>query len=48
MRAQFRSVYPLIERRMALDDGFHSLVRALDVDEYVYVDFAHLSPNGNG
>jgi hypothetical protein len=32
---------------MAEDAGFHNLVRALDVDEYVYVDFCHLSPNGN-
>jgi len=47
MRAQFEAVYPLVERRIAEDDGFHSLVRALDIDEYVYVDFCHLSPNGN-
>lgn len=47
-RAQFRAVYPLVEQRMAEDGGFHNLVRALDVDEYVYVDFNHLSTNGNG
>ena len=47
LRAQFQAVYPLVERRMAEDGGFHNLVRALDVDEYVYVDFCHLSPNGN-
>jgi hypothetical protein len=47
LRAQFQAVYPLVERRMAEDGRFHNLVRALDVDEYVYVDFCHLSPNGN-
>jgi hypothetical protein len=47
LRAQFQAVYPLVERRMAEEGGFHNLVRALDVDEYVYVDFCHLSPNGN-
>jgi len=47
LRAQFQAVYPLVERRMAEDGGFHNLVPALDVDEYVYVDFCHLSPNGN-
>jgi lysophospholipase L1-like esterase len=48
MRSQFRAVYPLVERRMAEDNRFHSMVHALDVDEYVYVDFCHLSPKGNG
>jgi lysophospholipase L1-like esterase len=46
LRAQFRAVYPLLKRRMAEDGGFHNLLGALDVDEYVYVDFSHLSPNG--
>jgi lysophospholipase L1-like esterase len=45
--AQFQAVYPLMEQLMAEDGGFHNLVRALDVDDYVYVDFCHLSPNGN-
>ena len=47
MRAQFQAVYPLVERRMAKAGGFHNLLRALDVDDYVYVDFCHVSPNGN-
>jgi hypothetical protein len=47
MRAQFRAVYPLVERRMAEVDGFYNMEHALDIDEYVYVDFCHLSPNGN-
>ena len=45
--AQFRAVYPLVEQRMAEVGGLHNMVRALDIDEYVYVDFCHLSPNGN-
>jgi lysophospholipase L1-like esterase len=48
MRAQFRAVYPLVERRMAEVGGFHNMEHALDIDEYVYVDFCHLSANGNG
>jgi lysophospholipase L1-like esterase len=45
--AQFRAVYPILERRIAEDGDFLNLVHALDIDEYVYVDFCHLSPNGN-
>jgi hypothetical protein len=44
---QFQTVYPLVEQRMAEDGGFRNLVHALDDDEYVYIDFCHLSPNGN-
>jgi hypothetical protein len=47
LRDQFRAVYPLLERRMQADNSFLSLIHALDVDEYVYVDVCHLSPNGN-
>lgn len=46
MRAQFNAVYPLIRQRMAAGT-VHDLTAALDVDDYVYVDFCHLSPNGN-
>jgi hypothetical protein len=47
MPAQFQAVYPLIQRRMAEVSGFYDLVSVLDADEYFYVDFCHLSPNGN-
>jgi lysophospholipase L1-like esterase len=47
MRAQFRAVYPLLEKRMSENVEFLNLVHALDVDEFVYVDLCHLSPNGN-
>jgi lysophospholipase L1-like esterase len=46
LRAQYQAVYPLVER--LIEGGpFHNMVRALDVDEYIYVDYCHLSPNGN-
>jgi hypothetical protein len=47
LRAQFQAIYPMVERSMTEDGALHNLVGALDVDEYVYVDFCHLSPNGN-
>jgi hypothetical protein len=48
MRAQFQTVYPLIKQRMVeAGDEFYDLTSALDIDEYIYVDFAHVSPNGN-
>jgi len=47
MQAQFRTLYPLIKQRMAEAGGFYDLTSALDVDEYIYLDFCHLSPNGN-
>ena len=47
MQAQFQAVYPRIKRQMAESVGLYDLTAALDVDEYVYVDFCHLSPNGN-
>lgn len=47
MQAQFLSVYPLIRQRMREDGTFYDLTSILDSDEYFYVDFCHLSPNGN-
>jgi hypothetical protein len=47
MSAQFQAVYPLIKERLPKASGFYDLTSALDVDEYVYIDFCHLSPNGN-
>ncbi len=45
-RKQYEAVYPIVLELMA-GTGFHSLVEVLDADEYLYVDFCHLSPNGN-
>jgi hypothetical protein len=47
LRLQFEAVYPLIEKKMERKSRLHNLVGALDHDEYIYVDFCHLSPNGN-
>jgi hypothetical protein len=47
LESQFRAVYPLIIRKIARAGPFYDLTGVIDVDEYVYIDFAHLSPNGN-
>jgi hypothetical protein len=45
---QYNSVYPLMRQKVAQSGGeFHDRVDAMDVDEYAYVDWCHLSPNGN-
>jgi lysophospholipase L1-like esterase len=46
LEKQYLSVYPRLQE-MAARHGFASLVGALDIREPVYVDFWHLSPNGN-
>jgi lysophospholipase L1-like esterase len=44
---QYRAVYPLMRDMIARDGRFHDLVAALDVDQTVYLDWSHLSPQGN-
>ena len=46
--AQYQTVYPLI-RQYAEEAQieFHDLSGVLDTEEQVYIDFCHLSPNGN-
>jgi hypothetical protein len=46
-RKQFEAVYPLIRQKMAERPGLHDLTGVLDRPEHVYIDFCHLSPNGN-
>jgi hypothetical protein len=46
-RKQFEAVYPLIRARMAGRPGLHDLTGVLDRDEHIYIDFCHVSPNGN-
>jgi hypothetical protein len=43
----YREVYALIRAKIAGLSQFHDLVSVLDHDEYIYIDFCHLSPNGN-
>jgi hypothetical protein len=52
LRWQYETVYPLImdmiEREFPeLSGNFMDLRHALDRDEYIYIDWCHLSPNGN-
>jgi hypothetical protein len=47
LAAQFRVVYPFILMKLARAQQFYDLTAVLDVDEYVYIDFCHVSPNGN-
>lgn len=45
-RLQFEAVYPLIRERLAEVGGI-DLTGALDEQTLFYIDFCHLSPNGN-
>jgi hypothetical protein len=47
MESQFRAVYPHIVQKLARSESFYDLTHVLDVDEYVYIDFGHLSPRGS-
>lgn len=46
-RKQFQAVYRLIKQKMANRPGFYDFTDVLDKPEYIYIDFCHLSPNGN-
>lgn len=46
-KKQFQAVYPLIRQRMAGRPGLYDFTDVLDRREYIYIDFCHLSPNGN-
>jgi len=45
---QYKAVYPYI-REYATNAGieFYDMSTAFDVNEYIYIDFCHVSPNGN-
>jgi lysophospholipase L1-like esterase len=43
----YREVYAVLREMIARGGEFHDLVPVLDRDEYIYIDFLHLSPNGN-
>ena len=44
---QYRTVYPIIRRKMTEQGVGIDLTDALDRDEHIYIDFCHISPNGN-
>ena len=48
LSAQYKEIYPAI-RRYAREAGieFYDLTGVFDRDEYIYIDFCHVSPNGN-
>ena len=46
-RKQYEAVYPLIKERMAGRPGLYDFTGVLDHPEYIYIDFCHVSPNGN-
>jgi hypothetical protein len=52
LHAQFASVYPRVVEYVDGDfsdvrNNFYDFRGVVDVDDYVYIDFCHLSPNGN-
>jgi hypothetical protein len=46
-KKQFQAVYPLIRQKMAGRPGLYDFTGVLDHPEYIYIDFCHVSPNGN-
>jgi hypothetical protein len=46
-KKQFQAVYPLIRLKMAERPGLYDFTGVLDHPEYIYIDFCHVSPNGN-
>jgi hypothetical protein len=44
---QYRAVYPKLRADIARGGVYHDLVDALDRFDHVYVDWAHLAPEGN-
>jgi hypothetical protein len=46
-KRQYEAVYPLIKERMAGRPDLYDFTAVLDRPEPVYIDFCHLSPNGN-
>jgi lysophospholipase L1-like esterase len=44
---QYRTVYPLIQKKLIEAGGYYDLTSALDIDDFLYLDFCHLGPKGN-
>ena len=45
--AQFSAVYPIIRQEMAARQIGHDFTKAFDGEQYLYIDTAHVSPDGN-
>jgi hypothetical protein len=46
-RRQYEAVYPRIKEKMAGRPGLYDFTGVLDHPEYIYIDFNHVSHNGN-
>jgi hypothetical protein len=44
---QYKAVYPLIRAKMSQRGVGIDLTNVLDHDDYYFIDFCHVSPNGN-
>jgi lysophospholipase L1-like esterase len=47
LRKQYELIYPMVKELMREERSFHDLTDLFDRNEYIYVDYAHVSPNGN-
>ena len=47
LKKQYELIYPMIKKNAENSRGFYDLTNVFDRDEYIYVDYAHVSPNGN-
>ena len=47
MARQYATIYPIFRRKMAEQGVGTDLTDALDQDTPIYIDFCHVSPNGN-
>jgi hypothetical protein len=47
LEQQYAAIYPTMREKIAQGRMFHDLVSVLDVNERLYVDFNHITSNGN-
>lgn len=47
LRNQYEAVYPIIRAKMAKSNLGTDITSLFDRDEYIFIDFCHVSPNGN-
>jgi poly-D-alanine transfer protein DltD len=48
LKAQYDAVYPELKRQLqAAGIAYADLTSMFDGEEYLYIDFAHVSPRGN-
>ncbi len=47
LKQQFELIYPMIKSNAGGLQGYFDVTNLFDRDEYIYIDYAHVSPNGN-